>query len=111
MSPPNPFFALCRCPEKLSPGRSCFIGSSRTQWIWLKAYGSWYDPVEDRARPVGDLLDELRPRSDGLSHRDLIEFVADRPGHDLRYAIDAERIRSELGWSPRFDFDQVAQIL
>jgi dTDP-glucose 4,6-dehydratase len=51
------------------------------------------------------LVDELRPRSGGGSHRDLIEFVTDRPGHDLRYAIDADRIGTELGWAPRFDFD------
>lgn len=34
-----------------------------------------------------------------------MEFVADRPGHDLRYAIDADRIASELGWKPTYDFD------
>jgi dTDP-glucose 4,6-dehydratase len=36
-------------------------------------------------------------------HEDLIEFVADRPGHDLRYAIDASKISRELGWEPRED--------
>jgi dTDP-glucose 4,6-dehydratase len=51
-----------------------------------------------------DILDELQPRAHGGSHRDLIEFVPDRPGHDLRYAIDADRIRSELGWEPIHEF-------
>jgi dTDP-glucose 4,6-dehydratase len=51
------------------------------------------------------LVDELRPHPGGGSRRDLIEFVTDRPGHDLRYAIDADRISTELGWSPRFNFD------
>ena len=37
---------------------------------------------------------------------DLITFVADRPGHDLRYAIDSTKIRSECGWAPRHGFDQ-----
>jgi len=50
-----------------------------------------------------DVLDEIRPRAGG-SHRDLIRFVADRPGHDRRYAIDATRIERELGWRPREDF-------
>ena len=54
---------------------------------------------------ICDLIDEFRPRPGGGSCRDLIEFVTDRPGHDLRYAIDADRIRTELGWAPRFDFD------
>jgi dTDP-glucose 4,6-dehydratase len=52
-----------------------------------------------------DVVDELRPSTDGASRRELVEFVTDRPGHDLRYAIDAERIRNELGWEPAYDFD------
>ncbi len=54
---------------------------------------------------ICDLVDELRPYPGSGSRRDLIEFVTDRPGHDLRYAIDADRITAELGWTPRFDFD------
>ena len=54
---------------------------------------------------ICDLVDELRPRPDGGSRRDLIAFVTDRPGHDLRYAIDADRIATELGWAPSFNFD------
>lgn len=46
------------------------------------------------------ILDRLRPRGDGSSYSDLITFVADRPGHDARYAIDPSRIRDELGWRP-----------
>jgi dTDP-glucose 4,6-dehydratase len=47
-----------------------------------------------------DILDVKRPRSDGLSYKDQITFVTDRPGHDARYAIDPSRIRDELGWRP-----------
>jgi dTDP-glucose 4,6-dehydratase len=39
------------------------------------------------------------------SYRDLKSFVADRPGHDRRYAIDDSKARRELGWEPRYDFD------
>jgi len=46
------------------------------------------------------ILDRLRPREDGTSYADLITFVADRPGHDARYAIDPTRISEELGWRP-----------
>jgi dTDP-glucose 4,6-dehydratase len=53
---------------------------------------------------VCDLIDELRPSADGQSHRSLVRFVADRPGHDLRYAVDARRISAELGWTPDHDF-------
>jgi len=50
------------------------------------------------------LLDELQPRADGQSYRTQITFVADRPGHDLRYAIDASKIQRELGWEPQETF-------
>ncbi|MCO6050156.1 dTDP-glucose 4,6-dehydratase [Mesorhizobium sp. RP14(2022)] len=53
---------------------------------------------------VCDLLDQRRPRMRGRSHRDLIHFVSDRPGHDRRYAIDASKIRAHLGWKPRESF-------
>ena len=49
------------------------------------------------------LLDELAPRQSG-SYKEQISFVSDRPGHDLRYAIDASKIEHELGWTPRETF-------
>jgi dTDP-glucose 4,6-dehydratase len=58
----------------------------------------------DLVRTLCGLLDELCTRSDGRSYAEQIEFVADRPGHDFRYAIDAEKIRRELGWQPRHDW-------
>ncbi|MFO1389019.1 dTDP-glucose 4,6-dehydratase [Cellvibrio sp.] len=50
------------------------------------------------------LLDELKPRASG-SYKELITFVTDRPGHDLRYAIDASKIKRELGWAPQETFE------
>ncbi|MEP6992495.1 MAG: dTDP-glucose 4,6-dehydratase [bacterium] len=50
------------------------------------------------------IMDELAPRAEG-PHEQLITFVPDRPGHDLRYAIDASRITRELGWAPRETFE------
>jgi dTDP-glucose 4,6-dehydratase len=49
-------------------------------------------------------LDALRPRNDGAPHADLITFVTDRPGHDLRYAIDSRRALDALGWRPSRTF-------
>jgi dTDP-glucose 4,6-dehydratase len=54
---------------------------------------------------ICDLIDELAPRLGGGSRR-LITFVKDRPGHDRRYAIDAGKIRRELGWTPAHTFEQ-----
>ena len=58
----------------------------------------------DVVHAICDLLDELRPRASG-SYREQITFVADRPGHDQRYAIDASKIERELGWKPAETFD------
>ncbi|MCX7304228.1 MAG: dTDP-glucose 4,6-dehydratase [Hyphomicrobiales bacterium] len=54
---------------------------------------------------ICDTIDRLRPRPGGVSHRDLITFVEDRPGHDRRYAIDASKIERELGWRPSESFE------
>lgn len=51
-----------------------------------------------------DILDELAPRAQGR-YQDLITFVTDRPGHDQRYAIDASKIHSDLGWAPQETFE------
>ncbi len=56
-------------------------------------------------RTLCGILDELRPRESG-SYADQITFVADRPGHDARYAIDPARIREELGWRPSVTLEE-----
>lgn len=61
----------------------------------------------DVVQTVADLVDELAPPLESCtSRRDLVEFVADRPGHDLRYAINDSKIRSELGWEPTVSFEE-----
>ena len=54
---------------------------------------------------ICDILDGMRPRSGGGSYRELVAFVADRPGHDRRYAIDASKIERDLGWRPAETFE------
>ncbi|MFL9610293.1 dTDP-glucose 4,6-dehydratase [Methylobacillus sp. Pita2] len=51
------------------------------------------------------ILDELKPRADGLAYATQITYVKDRPGHDRRYAIDASKIERELGWKPSETFE------
>ena len=59
----------------------------------------------DVVRNICRLLDELSPRPGMSKHEEQIDFVADRPGHDYRYAIDSTKIRNELGWKPIETFE------
>ena len=74
-------------------GETYLIGG-RNEWTNLRV-----------AELICDTIDELAPNSPGSS-RKLISFVNDRPGHDRRYAIDAGKIKCELGWSPEHDFQK-----
>jgi dTDP-glucose 4,6-dehydratase len=55
------------------------------------------------AHKICDILDELRPKEESYSKQ--ITFVTDRPGHDFRYAIDASKIESDLGWEANENFE------
>ncbi len=78
--------------ERGSPGRTYLFGGE-SERANLQVVEAICDLVEDRVGPV-----------DGRPRRSLIRFVADRPGHDLRYAVDCSRARAELGWAPTVDF-------
>ena len=68
--------------------------------------GGWNEkPNIEIVHTICALLDETRPREDGKSYQEQIVTVADRPGHDRRYAIDASKIEHELGWRPAETFD------
>lgn len=68
--------------------------------------GGWNEkPNIDVVRTLCRMLDMLRPRADGSSYASQILHVADRPGHDRRYAIDARKLERELGWKPAETFD------
>lgn len=56
-------------------------------------------------RTICAILNELKPQSNGQPYESLITFVTDRPGHDVRYAIDATKIKNDLGWTPEETFD------
>ena len=56
-------------------------------------------------KTICHILDELKPQENGQPYESLITFVKDRPGHDLRYAIDASKIANELNWTPTETFD------
>ena len=81
--------ALMLVAEQGAPGRSYNVGGNN-EWTNI-----------DVVKAVCALLDELAPNPAIGKHERLISFVHDRPGHDLRYAIDASRITRELGWRPR----------
>jgi dTDP-glucose 4,6-dehydratase len=121
-------------PEKLIPltilnaieGRSLPVYGSGAQirdWLYVEDHARALDLIAERGRigqtynvggrnerrnidvvmHVCELMDDLRPR--GSSHATLITHVADRPGHDARYGIDASKLENELGWCARETFD------
>ncbi len=68
--------------------------------------GGWNEkPNLEVVNTICQLLDQMRPRSDGRSYAEQITYVADRPGHDRRYAIDARKIERELAWRPAESFE------
>ncbi|MFK0312805.1 dTDP-glucose 4,6-dehydratase [Pseudomonas sp. NPDC090233] len=68
--------------------------------------GGWNEKANlEIVERICALLDELQPRADGRAYREQISFVADRPGHDRRYAIDARKLERELGWKPAETFE------
>lgn len=85
--------ALTAVFERGTPGESYMIGgnSERTNLAVVET--------------ICDTLDRIRPRADGKRYREQIRFVADRPGHDFRYAIDAGKLRRDLGWEPQESFE------
>ena len=92
--------ALCLVNEKGVPGETYNVGghNERTNLEVVKTVCA----ILDEARPRSGIgaLSGARPR-----YEDLIEFVSDRPGHDMRYAIDPSKLMSELGWRPEENFE------
>jgi dTDP-glucose 4,6-dehydratase len=100
-------------------------GANVRDWLFVKDHCSAIRAVLERGRvgetyniggnserknldvveTICDLVDEMRPSAEMGSRRKLITFVKDRPGHDRRYAIDASKIASELGWKPAENFE------
>ncbi len=84
--------ALERALEAGRPGETyCFGGRAEKSNL-------------ETARAVCDALDRLAPRADKKKHESAIDFVPDRPGHDLRYAMDIAKAERELGWRPTIAF-------
>ena len=85
--------ALTRVFEAGTPGQSYIIGGRAER-----------KNIEVVTR-ICETLDRIRPRADGRSYKEQISYVADRPGHDHRYAIDPSKIERELGWKAQESFD------
>jgi dTDP-glucose 4,6-dehydratase len=72
--------------------------------------GGWNEKTNlEVVKTICGILDELKPRANRLPYADLITYVADRPGHDRRYAIDASKVERELSWKPQENFESGIQ--
>jgi len=80
--------ALVTIMQNGKPGRSYNVGGNEER------------TNIEVVRVVCSILDDLHPSANGQKHESLITYVQDRPGHDMRYSIDATRIKNELGWAP-----------
>jgi len=129
-------YGPCQFPEKLIPVMITNIrenkplpvygdGKNVRDWLWVKDHATAIDTVFhhgkngetyniggnnewaniDLVEKLCDIMDDLLQRPAGAS-RKLISFVTDRLGHDRRYAIDASKIRQELGWEPSIKFEE-----
>lgn len=127
-------YGPCQFPEKLIPltlinafqGQSLPVygtGSNIRDWLHVEDHARGLIALLERGRPgekynfggnsersnlavvelICDILDRIAPTS--RPRRSLIKFVADRPGHDQRYAIDASKAHAELGWYPQHSFE------
>jgi len=101
-------------------------GSNVRDWLFVDDHARALQAVFEKGRPgqtynvggnaerrnievvtaICTILDQLRPRSDGQGYADQITYVADRPGHDQRYAIDASKIGEDLDWTPSVTFEE-----
>ncbi|MGB6692864.1 MAG: GDP-mannose 4,6-dehydratase, partial [Terracidiphilus sp.] len=100
-------------------------GKNVRDWLFVEDHCSAIRAVLERGKPgetynvggnsekanidvvtaICDLVDEMRPSAGAEQRRKLITYVADRPGHDRRYAIDARKIAREIGWKPAEGFE------
>ena len=104
-------------------------GKNRRDWLYVEDHCTAIMSVLEKATPgesftIGggaerdnltickttlSFLDGIKPKEDGSSYQEQIRFVEDRPGHDFRYAIDARKIKSQLGWEPQNTFEAALQ--
>ncbi len=89
--------AILVAMEKASPGETYLLGAN--------------NPLTNLTivKKICSLLDSIRPRLGNVSYHDLITFVADRPGHDRRYAVNSEKFRTKFGWNEETNFEQGLQ--